>query len=108
MHSMSSSRVRYVLDNPWRFARQVLAGFRANQGLLLAGSVAYHTLLSIVPMFALMLVMLSQIRPPQELLDTLREYLVLLTPGQAEVGAQVIAEYERIGTRPHAPHGLQT
>jgi uncharacterized BrkB/YihY/UPF0761 family membrane protein len=23
-------------------------------------------------------------------------------------GAQVIAEYERIGTQPHQPHGLQT
>jgi hypothetical protein len=35
---MSHTRVRYVLDNPWRFIRQVVAGFRANQGLLLAGA----------------------------------------------------------------------
>jgi len=82
---MASSRVQFVLDNPWQFARQVFGGFRANQGFLLAGSVAYHTLLSIVPMFALILVFLSQIKEPQELLDTLYEYLVMLTPGQAEV-----------------------
>ena len=67
---MTSSRVQFVLDNPWQFARQVFGGFRANQGFLLAGSVAYHTLLSIVPMFALILVFLSQIKEPQELLDT--------------------------------------
>ena len=88
---MSSLRVRYVLDNPWRFVRQVIAGFRANQGFLLAGSIAYHTLLSIVPMFALMLVMLSQIRPRQELLDTLRQYLSVLTPGQSEVVIQQVS-----------------
>ena len=32
------SPFRLVLDNPWRFAWQVLTGFRANQGLLLAGN----------------------------------------------------------------------
>ena len=32
------SPFRLVLDNPWRFAWRVLAGFRANQGLLLAKS----------------------------------------------------------------------
>lgn len=81
---MRATRVRYVLDNPWRFIRRVLVGFRANQGFLLAGAVAYYTLLSIVPMFALILIFLSQIRPPDVLLDALREYLALLSPGQVE------------------------
>ena len=83
--SVSSSRVRYVLDNPWKFLLRVVNGFRANQGFLLAGSVAYYTLLSIVPMFALILVALSQIQEQQYLLNTLREYLVMFTPAQAEV-----------------------
>jgi len=81
---MPSSRVQYVLDNPWRFLRSVVSGFRANQGLLLAGAVAYYTLLSMVPMFALILVLLSQIQEPRELLDTLHDYLVLLAPGQVD------------------------
>ena len=75
---------RFVLDNPWRFAWQVLTGFRANQGLLLAGAVAYYTLLSIVPMLALILVLLSHVQEQQALLEALRDYLVLIAPGQAE------------------------
>lgn len=81
---MSSFRTRYVLNRPWQFTRRVLSGFRANQGLLLSGAVAYYTLLSIVPMLTLILVALSQVKEPAELLATLREYLVMITPGQAE------------------------
>jgi membrane protein len=79
-----SSRVQFVLDNPWRFARLVISGFRANQGLLLAGAVAYYTLLSMVPMLALILVLLSQIQESRELLDTLHDYLALIAPGQVD------------------------
>jgi membrane protein len=79
-----SSRARYVLDRPWHFVVQVLAGFRANQGFLLAGAVAYYTLLSIVPMLALILVLLSQFRETPALLEVLREYLALVSPGQSE------------------------
>lgn len=81
---MVSSRARFVLDNPWLFTIRIIAGFRANQGFLLSGAVAYYTLLSIVPMFALILVGLSQIQETQGLLDTLREYLALITPNQAD------------------------
>jgi YihY family inner membrane protein len=79
-----SARIRYVLDRPWRFAGQVVAGFRANQGFLLAGAVAYYTLLSTIPMFALILVLLSQFRDTTALLTALQEYLMLVAPGQAE------------------------
>ena len=40
----------YVMAQPGTFAVRVLQAFRANQGLLLAGAVAYYTLLSIVPL----------------------------------------------------------
>ncbi|KPK40350.1 MAG: ribonuclease R [Gammaproteobacteria bacterium SG8_47] len=81
---MSHSPASLVANNPLRFVRQVITGFRANQGFLLSGAIAYYTLLSIIPMVALILVVLSQFREPQDLLDALREYLVLVTPGQAE------------------------
>jgi len=81
---MPSRRVQFVLDNPWRFAGLVISGFRANQGLLLAGAVAYYTLLSMVPMLALILVLLSQIQESRELLDTLHDYLALIAPGQVD------------------------
>ena len=91
MHA-KSSRAKYVIENPLRFVRQTIAGFRANQGLLLAGAVAYYTLLSIVPMLAIILIVLSQLTDLQLLLDTTRDYLDLITPGQAvDLTAQVAA-----------------
>jgi YihY family inner membrane protein len=79
-----SARARFVIDNPWRFLRRVISGFRANQGFLLAGAVAYYTLLSIVPMFAVILVLLTQIWDLPALLATVREYLALVAPGQTQ------------------------
>jgi YihY family inner membrane protein len=88
MHS--SQRLRIILDNPLTFTGRVLHGFRVNQGFLLAGAVAYYTLLSLVPMLALILVALSQVIDTALLLDTSRHYLSLLAPGQAEaITAQV-------------------
>lgn len=82
---ITSTRARFVLDHPWQFVKQVSSGFRANQGFLLAGAVAYYTLLSIVPMFALILVALSQVQNAEELVHTLRDYLMLVVPNQAEI-----------------------
>jgi membrane protein len=92
---MAISRVRFVLDNPWLFTLRVINGFRANQGFLLSGAVAYYTLLSIVPMFALILVALSQIQETQGLLITLREYLVLIIPNQADELISQISAFQQ-------------
>jgi len=81
---MPSPRTRYVIHNPVKFSRQVIRGFRANQGFLLSGAIAYYTLLSLIPMAALILISLSQFQDPQILLDGLREYLVLVIPGEVE------------------------
>jgi membrane protein len=90
---MALSRVHFVLENPWQFVRSVLAGFGANQGFLLSGAVAYYTLLTIIPMFALILVGLSQIQETQPLLETLREYLSLIAPDQAQVLTNQISAF---------------
>jgi len=92
---MAISRVRFVLDNPWLFIIRVISGFRANQGFLLSGAIAYYTLLSIVPMFALILVALSQVQETQGLIDTLREYLVLITPNQADPLISQISAFQQ-------------
>jgi membrane protein len=73
----------YVVTHPGTFTLRVLRAFRANQGLLLAGAVAYYTLLSIVPLLILMLIALSQIIDQGELLATLGRYLEWLIPGQS-------------------------
>ncbi|WP_312550232.1 YihY/virulence factor BrkB family protein [Massilia sp.] len=79
----------YILTHPLAFTLAVLRGFRANQGLLLAGAVAYYALLSIVPFLMLVVVALSHFIDQAELLETLRRYLELLVPGQS---ASIVAE----------------
>src|SRR5439155_16068936 len=74
----------YVVTHPGAFTLRVLRAFRANQGLLLAGAVAYYTLLSIVPLLILMVIALSQIIDQGELLGTLGRYLEWLIPGQSK------------------------
>ncbi len=52
--------------------------------MLLSGAVAYYTLLSIVPMFALMLVGLSQFMDQDRLLMTMEAELTLVLPAYGE------------------------
>jgi membrane protein len=81
-----------VLHNPWGFAWQTLKAFRANQGLLLAGAVAYYALLSIVPLMILSVIALSHWVEQARLLQTVGRYLEWLVPGQS---AAVVAELAR-------------
>jgi membrane protein len=74
---------QHVLQHPGAFALQVFKGFRANQGLLLAGAVAYYALLSIVPLLILIVIVLSHLIDQAELFDTLGRYLEWLVPGQS-------------------------
>src|ERR1035438_10659959 len=82
---MLGQRAAYVLKHPGVFAIQVLKSFRANQGLLLAGAVAYYALLSIVPLLILTVIALSHVIDQTELLQTLGRYLEWLVPGQSGV-----------------------
>ncbi len=85
-------RVIDIVRSPGRFVRNVLWGFKENQGLLLAGAVAYNSLLSIIPLFALVLLALSWFVDEQKLLATLRADLALVVPGySAELLDQVQA-----------------
>jgi membrane protein len=81
-----------VLHSPWGFAWQTLKAFRANQGLLLAGAVAYYALLSIVPLLILSVIALSHWVEQARLLQTVGRYLEWLVPGQS---AAVVAELAR-------------
>ena len=73
----------YVLRHPGAFALQILKGFRANQGLLLAGAVAYYALLSIVPLLILIAIALSHVVDQSILLDSLNRYIAWLAPGES-------------------------
>lgn len=80
---MLGRQTELVLRDPAGFAWRTLKGFRANQGLLLAGAVAYYALLSIVPLLILIVIALSQVIDQQVLLQTLQRYLEWLVPGQS-------------------------
>lgn len=74
----------YVLSHPGAFALRVLKGFRANQGLLLAGAVAYYALLSIVPLLILIAIALSHVIDQSALLASLGRYIGWLAPGESD------------------------
>jgi YihY family inner membrane protein len=83
----------YILGHPLAFTLGVLKSFRANQGLLLAGAVAYYALLSIVPFLMLVVVVLSHFLDEGGLLLTLRRYLELLLPGQSGAIVAEVAHF---------------
>ncbi len=65
------------------FLLRVLGRFRQNQGLLLAGAIAYYTLLSIIPLLILILIVLSHFMDPEQLIGTMSTFLELAVPGYA-------------------------
>jgi YihY family inner membrane protein len=73
-----------IASRAWRFSLHVLRTFHRRRGLLLAGAVAYYTLLSIVPLLALVLVGLSHFVNQEQLISTIVLNLELLIPGYAE------------------------
>ena len=72
-----------VLRHPGAFALAVLKQFRANQGLLLAGAVAYYALLSLVPLLILVVLGLTQFFDEAQVLGTIGAYLEFVVPGQS-------------------------
>ncbi len=78
-----AEQAAHVAQRPGAFIVHTLKAFRANQGLLLAGAVAYYALLSIVPLLILSVIVLSRFIDQAELLDTIGRYLEWLLPGQS-------------------------
>ena len=72
-----------LLRHPLRFVWEALKAFKANQGLLLAGAVAYYALLSIVPLLIVSVIAISHFMDQRELLGTVGRYLEWLLPGQS-------------------------
>ncbi len=59
--------------------------FKANQGLILSGAVAFYMLLSIIPFFTVILVALSNVVPEQQLMRIIDSNVRLLVPGIADI-----------------------
>ncbi len=82
-----------LLRHPGKFLLCTVKAFRANQGLLLAGAVAYYTLLSIVPLLILLLLVLARVVDQANLLTTLGRYLELVTPGQSKALIEELSSF---------------
>lgn len=88
-----SPQAAHIASHPAEFAIATLKAFRANQGLLLAGAVAYYALLSIVPLLILIVIALSHVIDQAELLQTLGRYLEWLVPGQSRAIVTELANF---------------
>lgn len=73
-----------TLTHPAGFTLQVLRRFGQNQGLLLAGAVAYYALLSVLPLLILSIIVLSHLVDQTELFLTVGRYLEWLVPSQSK------------------------
>jgi membrane protein len=78
-----ASNATKALRHPVAFALAVLKQFRANQGLLLAGAVAYYALLSLVPLLILVVLALTQVFDEAQVLSAIGAYLEFVVPGQS-------------------------
>jgi YihY family inner membrane protein len=91
-----------ILTHPGAFTLRVLKGFRANQGFLLAGAVAYYALLSLIPLMILVVMALSHWIDEASLLETLRHYVEFAAPGQSsaliEALRTFLADRQTLGT----------
>ncbi len=79
-----SKRALYILAHPTGFLLRTLKGFRDNQGILLAGAVAYYALLSVLPLLILTVLALSHFVDQAELFKILGQYLEWLVPSQSQ------------------------
>lgn len=79
-----SKPVLYLLQHPLAFVLQTLKSFSRNQGLLLAGAIAYYALLSLVPLLILSVIAISHLVDQAELLGALGRYLEWLVPSQSQ------------------------
>ncbi len=74
---------QHLLRHPAEFAGRTIRDFGRNQGLLLAGAIAYYGLLSLVPLMILSVLALSRLVAQQDLMSTLGHYLEWLVPSQS-------------------------
>lgn len=84
-----------------KFAARVLHAFFNNHGILLAGGVGYNVLLSMIPLFALLCVLLTHIVDEQRLLAVVAVQAQHLAPANAELVVdtviQLLASRDLIG-----------
>lgn len=82
-----------LMRAPVAFAWRTLKSFGNNQGVLLAGAVAYYALLSLVPLLILTVIGLSRLVEQGEILGALGRYLEWLVPSQSRAVLADVADF---------------
>ncbi len=75
------------------FAWRVVRNFFRNKGLLLAGAVGYNALLSLLPLVAVLIVVVSAFLDVELILTIVRAELRILLPGQAEMITEALQSF---------------
>lgn len=91
-------RAYVFLSRSFGFLISVAREFKRNQGLLLAGAIAYYTLLSIVPLSILALIVLSHFVEKGLLFSTLSTYIEMMIPGYAATLTEQVRVFLEHGT----------
>jgi YihY family inner membrane protein len=84
------SHIKLFAPQVLRFTWRVIGMFLSNRGILLAGGVGYNILLSIIPLFALLVVLLAGIVDESQLFTVLSIQVRHLAPAHAEVVLQAV------------------
>ena len=83
-----------LLPKILRFARRVLRDFfLRNHGLLLTSAVAYNMMLSLIPLSAVLIVVVSHFVDPHQLLATITAEVALIAPGFAPTLSEVLGAF---------------
>jgi YihY family inner membrane protein len=84
---------RWMVRRALALLRSSITSFHKNQGFLLASAVAYNALLSIVPLFTVLLVALSHLVDERLLLEGTDRTLRMIIPGRTAVFTVQLASF---------------
>src|SRR5690606_23290252 len=86
--------MKRTAQNFLRFARRVLRDFfLRNNGLLLTSAVAYSTMLSLIPLSAVLVVLFSRLFDEELLLDTVTAEIAMIAPGAVPLIEDVLTTF---------------
>lgn len=89
----NDNRIKQAVLRWLRWIWRSVKAFQRNQGTLLAGAVAFNTLLSLIPLMALLLVGLSHFIEPKALLETVHGNIALIAPAEADALTEQVAAF---------------
>lgn len=86
-------RILRLVPHTLAFAWRVFGEFRRNRGFILASALGYNTLLSIIPLFALVIVVLSTVLDGRMLVDVIGAQIDTVMPGRSGIVTEAFAAF---------------